>query len=89
MATPDSPASEASTVPAAAPELYPDPPAPAGRFPLGRRRLKDIPLAIQRPLECHLRSLRRIPGKTAAEISSRLDLHPDDLDALAAIGGTA
>ncbi len=88
MTTPDSPASETPTVPAAAPELYPDPPSPAGRFPLGRRRLKDIPRALQRPLECQLRSLRRIPGKNAAEISSRLDLHPDDLDALAATGGT-
>lgn len=88
MTTPISPGPEAapaSIVPS--PVRYADPPVPEGRFPLGRRRLKDIPRALQRPLECQLQSLRRQGGKSTGEISSRLDLHPDDIEALAATGG--
>ncbi|RYD33544.1 MAG: hypothetical protein EOP86_13150 [Verrucomicrobiaceae bacterium] len=64
-----------------------DVPAREVRLTPGKRRLRDIPRDKQRPLESQLQSLRRAGRRSAAEISSILDLHPDDLDALSAIGG--
>ncbi len=83
MTTSHSSAAETQTTPAPAPATafvpvrYSDPPIPEGRFLLSKRRLKDIPRALQRPLECHLQSLRRAGDKSTTEISSRLDLHPE------------
>ncbi|MDB6132011.1 MAG: hypothetical protein JWM59_254 [Verrucomicrobiales bacterium] len=71
----------------AVPAAGSDIPAPAVRLAPGKRRLRDIPRDKQRPLESQLQSLRRAGRSSAAEISSILDLHPDDLDALSAIGG--
>lgn len=71
----------ALTLPHYAPDIDPATLSP------GRRRLKDLHPDIRRPLECQLSALRRKPQVTEAEISHKLDLHPDDLDALARTAG--
>lgn len=71
----------------AIPEWHPDAPVPQSRREPGKRRLCDITRDKQRPLESQLQSLRRLGRKSTTEISSLLDLHPDDLEALAATAG--
>lgn len=53
----------------------------------GTRRLRDLPRDVQRPLECQQYALSRRTGVSRMEVSHRLDLHPDDLEALAATSG--
>lgn len=60
-------------------------PAP---FQLGTRRLCDLTPDVRRPLECYQASLKRREGMTREMLSSKLDLHIDDLDALAATAGS-
>lgn len=59
----------------------------AATIPPGNRRLRDIGRDEQRPMESRLYHLRRVHGTSDAQISQILDLHPDDLDALAATYG--
>lgn len=71
-------------IPAPAPETeQAAPPA----FPSGSRRLSDIPRDLQRPLESRLYHLRRVWNLTDEEISHKLDLRREDLDALARTAG--
>jgi hypothetical protein len=60
--------------------------SPAAPAP-GTRRLRDLPRDLQRPLESRLYHLRRVHHQDDNQISHLLDLHPDDLDALAATHG--
>ena len=53
----------------------------------GERRLRDLPRDVQRPLESRLYHLRTVHHLTDEEISRKLDLHIDDLPALAATAG--
>ena len=53
----------------------------------GTRRLRDLPREIQRPLEARLYHLRRVHRQEDDQISHLLDLHPDDLAALASTHG--
>lgn len=60
----------------------PKPPA------IGTRRFHSLSPEVRRPLECYMSSLKRKEGITRDKLSSLLDLHPDDLDALAASAGS-
>ena len=59
----------------------------AAEIPPGTRRLKHIPRDEQRPLEVRLYHLRKVQQLSDVRISAMLNLHPDDLDALAATHG--
>lgn len=65
----------------------PKPPEPKQFLP-GTRRFHDLTPEVRRPLECYMSSLKRKEGMTRDKLSSLLDLHPDDLDALAASAGS-
>jgi hypothetical protein len=60
---------------------------PAETYPDGTRRLRDLPRDVQRPLESRLYHLRKVHRYSEARCSHVLDLHPADLDALAATHG--
>ena len=66
--------------------LVPVDPAEAGLSP-GRRRLRHLPREVQRPLESRLYHLRHVYRHSDLRCSHLLDLHPDDLDDLAATHG--
>jgi len=51
------------------------------------RRLRNLPRAVQRPLESRLYHLRRVYHWSDKRIAKALDLHPADLNALAATAG--
>jgi hypothetical protein len=59
----------------------------ASLYPPGTRRLRNIPREVQRPLESRLYHLRKVHRYSEARCSHVLDLHPADLDALAATHG--
>jgi len=59
----------------------------ASLYPPGTRRLRDLPREVQRPLESRLYHLRKVHRYSEARCSHVLDLHPWDLDALAATHG--
>jgi len=54
----------------------------------GKRRLYDLPPDVRRPLESYQYSLKCRGTVSPLEMSHLLDLHPDDLDALAATAGS-
>lgn len=62
-------------------------PEPDREWTPGTRRLRDLPRHVSRPLECQQYALSRKHGVSRMEVSHRLDLHPDDLEALAATAG--
>lgn len=65
----------------------PKPAEPRQMLP-GTRRFHSLSPEVRRPLECYMSSLKRREGMTRDKLSSLLDLHPDDLDALAASAGS-
>lgn len=78
------PPRRANTAPAAI-EIWPA--ETPEEYTPGTRRLRDLSRDIQRPLESRLYHMRRVNNWTDARISHELDLHPFDLDALAATAG--